>query len=158
MNSTRGEYNWPETMANTSSSLPCTFGGFNGTESTAVRLCNESLQEWLQPNLQICFTEVTSDIQSLREVSFLRSQKSQDDNSNSVTSYPIQIEITNENAQEVIENLTMSIIEAVEDDQIPINIDAITEVIVDTSVAAQLQTGDPMVSSNVCVQLQELSF
>ena len=71
--------------------------------------------------------------------------------SNSVTSYPIQIEITNENVLEVIENLTMSVIEAVEDDQITINIDAITEVIVDTSVAAQLQTGEPMVSSNVCV-------
>ena len=71
--------------------------------------------------------------------------------SNSVTSYPIQIEITNENVLEVIENLTMSVIEAVEDDQITINIDAITEVIVDTSIAAQLQTGEPMVSSNVCV-------
>ena len=45
----------------------------------------------------------------------------------------------------------MSVIEAVEDDQITINIDAITEVIVDTSIAAQLQTGEPMVSSNVCV-------
>ena len=71
--------------------------------------------------------------------------------SNSVTSYPIQIEITNENVLEVIENLTMSVIEAVEDDQITINIDAITEVIVDTSIAAQLQTGEPMVSSNVCL-------
>ena len=70
MTSNRGEYNWPETIANTSRTLPCSFGGFNGTESTAVRLCNESLQEWLQPNLQICFTEVTSDIQRLREVSF----------------------------------------------------------------------------------------
>ena len=45
----------------------------------------------------------------------------------------------------------MSVIVAVEDDQITINVDAITEVIVDTSIAAELQTGDPMVSSNVCV-------
>ena len=70
MKSNRGEYNWLETIANTSRTLPCSFGGFNGMESTAVRLCNEFLQEWLQPNLQICFTEVTSNIQGLREVSF----------------------------------------------------------------------------------------
>jgi len=45
----------------------------------------------------------------------------------------------------------MSVIVAVEDDQISINIDAITEVIVDASIAAELQTGEIMVSSNVCV-------
>ena len=45
----------------------------------------------------------------------------------------------------------MSVIVAVEDDQISINIDAITEVIVDASIAAELQTGETMVSSNVCV-------
>ena len=45
----------------------------------------------------------------------------------------------------------MSVIVAVEDDQISINIDAITEVIVDTSIVAELQTGEPTVYSNVCV-------
>ena len=45
----------------------------------------------------------------------------------------------------------MSIIVAVEDDQITINIDAITEVVVDTSIVAELQTGETMVSSNVCL-------
>ena len=45
----------------------------------------------------------------------------------------------------------MSVIVAVEDDQISINIDAITEVIVDASIAAELQAGEIMVSSNVCV-------
>ena len=45
----------------------------------------------------------------------------------------------------------MSVIVAVEDDQITLNIDAITEVVVDTSIAAELQTGETMVSSNVCV-------
>ena len=52
----------------------------------------------------------------------------------------------------------MSVVVAVEDDQITINIDAITEVIVNTSVVAQLQTGEIMVISNVCVWLQELCF
>lgn len=65
--------------------------------------------------------------------------------------FTLQIEITNENALQVIENLTMSVVVAVEDDQIPINIDAITEVIVNTSVVAQLQTGQVMVASNVRV-------
>ena len=65
--------------------------------------------------------------------------------------FTLQIEITNENALQVIENLTMSVVVAVEDDQIPINIDAITEVIVNTSVVAQLQTGQVMVVSNVRV-------
>ena len=45
----------------------------------------------------------------------------------------------------------MSVIVAVEDDQITLNIDAITDVVVDTSIAAELQTGEPMVSSNVCL-------
>ena len=63
----------------------------------------------------------------------------------------LQIEITNENALQVIDNLTMSVVVAVEDDQIPINIDAITEVIVNTSVVAQLQTGQTMIVSNVRV-------
>ena len=65
--------------------------------------------------------------------------------------FTLQIEITNENALQVIENLTMSVVVAVEDDQIPINIDAITEVIVNTSVVAQLQTGQVVVASNVRV-------
>ena len=45
----------------------------------------------------------------------------------------------------------MSVIVAVEDDQITLNIDAITEVVVDTSIAAELQTGETMVSSNGCL-------
>ena len=72
--------------------------------------------------------------------------------------FTLQIEITNENALQVIDNLTMSVVVAVEDDQIPINIDAITEVIVNTSVVAQLQTGQAMIVSNVRVQLQGLCF
>ena len=40
---------------------------------------------------------------------------------------------------------------AVEEDQITINIDVVTEVIVNTSIVAQLQSGEIMVVSNVRV-------
>ena len=64
----RGEYNWPVTDAGNSTVLNCTFGGFNGVESTALRFCNASLQEWEDPNLDMCFTEVTSAIKRIGEV------------------------------------------------------------------------------------------
>ena len=67
LESNRGEYAWPETEAGTLT-LPCTFGGFLASESTAVRFCNDSLQDWEDPNLGTCFTEVTGDIQNIGEV------------------------------------------------------------------------------------------
>ena len=67
----RGVYNWLATVAGNSVVLNCVFGGFNGTESTAMRLCNESLQDWEDPNLDVCFTEVTSIIQRIGEVAKL---------------------------------------------------------------------------------------
>lgn len=66
-----GEYNWPATDAGNSTVLNCTFGGFNGVESTALRLCNASLQDWEDPNLDMCFTEVTGTIQRIGEVAKL---------------------------------------------------------------------------------------
>jgi len=70
LDSNRGEYVWPETEAGIprNVTLPCTFGGFIALESNAVRFCNESLQEWEEPNLDTCFTEVTADIQNIGEV------------------------------------------------------------------------------------------
>ena len=53
-----------------------------------------------------------------------------------------QIEVNSENAQEVVNDLTMSVELADEDDQTPINFAVITEVIVNTSaVVALAQTG-----------------
>ena len=51
-----------------------------------------------------------------------------------------QIEVNSENAQEVVNDLTMSVQLADEDDQTPINFAVITEVIVNTS-AILAQTG-----------------
>ena len=66
-----GEYSWNETpIGDFAPPISCTFGGFNGMESTATRLCSESLQDWEGPNLDMCFTEVTSNIQLIGEVSF----------------------------------------------------------------------------------------
>ena len=67
--SSRGEYNWPETVAGRAVSLPCSYGGYNGLGSTAVRFCNASLREWEMPNLETCFSKITGDIQRIGKVS-----------------------------------------------------------------------------------------
>ena len=68
LDSNRGEYNWPETVAGTAVSVHCPYGGYNGLESTAVRFCNASLREWEMPDLEMCFSEITGDIQRIAEV------------------------------------------------------------------------------------------
>ena len=68
----RGEYNWTETFGGNYVMLPCTFSG-ESMESTAMRFCNESQQDWEAPVLTMCFTEVTSNIQGIGRVSFLNS-------------------------------------------------------------------------------------
>ena len=68
--SNRGEYSWPETVAGRVVSLPCTFGGSNGPEAVATRVCNEPMRQWEVPILNECFTEVTGGIQRIGEVNF----------------------------------------------------------------------------------------
>ena len=68
--SNRGEYSWSETVAGRGVSLPCTFGGSNGPEAVALRVCNEAMRQWEVPILNECFTEVTGDIQRIGEVNF----------------------------------------------------------------------------------------
>ena len=141
----RGEYNWPATDAGNSTVLNCTFGGFNGMESTALRLCNASLEDWEDPNLDMCFTKVTSTIQRIGEVAklFLISlsyQSLRDD----FACYIIQMQITSENVREVINSLAMSVQQGSEDDQITINLDVITRVLV--------RTGAVVVTTNIPLQ------
>ena len=69
LDSSRGEYIWPETVAGRAVSLPCSYSGYTGLGSTAVRFCNASLREWEIPNLDTCYSEITGDIQRIGEVS-----------------------------------------------------------------------------------------
>ena len=68
----RGIYNWSRTEAEMSEYLECVYRGIGVNEcdivdANVIRLCNE-YGLWMEPNTNMCYTESTLNLCSLRNV------------------------------------------------------------------------------------------
>lgn len=120
-----GEHKWPETRHNTTADLlECACGLQN-----ASRLCNISTQAWDEPDIKLCPTIVTCNIQAIQQVHPHYIPPLLDILACDYV-FPTQINITETNIVELVANISTNVEAATENDQIIENYEVVVEVVI----------------------------